>query len=82
MAVRIIGGCAQRHRHTPANLRPSFNVPICGARNHMLLFIGILTAMMVAAIIIRLRVPGGVNDANLGWMSQQWLAEQRASHSS
>ncbi len=29
----------------------------------------------------KLRVPDGVNSANLGWMSEQWLAEHRASHS-
>ena len=30
-----------------------------------------------AALLIgsRLRVPGGVNPAHLGWMSAQWLAE-------
>jgi hypothetical protein len=28
-----------------------------------------------------MRVPGRVNSANLGWMSEQWLAEHRASHS-
>ena len=34
-----------------------------------------------AALLIgsRLRVPGGVNPAHLGWMSAQWLAEYRAS---
>jgi len=34
-----------------------------------------------AALVIssRLRVPGGVNPAHLGWMSAQWLAEYRAS---
>lgn len=47
----------------------------------MLLISCLLIAMILAAIYVRLRVPGGVNDANLGWMSQQWLAEHRASHS-
>jgi len=34
-----------------------------------------------AALVIssRLRVPGGVNPAHLGWMSAQWLAQYRAS---
>jgi hypothetical protein len=34
-----------------------------------------------AALVIasRFRVPGGVNPADLGWMSAQWLAEYRAS---
>lgn len=34
-----------------------------------------------AALVLgsRLRVPGGVNPVDLGWMSPQWLAEYRAS---
>jgi hypothetical protein len=38
-------------------------------------------ALIAVVIIPRMRVPGGVNSANLGRMSQQWLAEHRASHS-
>jgi len=48
----------------------------------MLLIIGILITMTLAAIILRLRVPGGVNATNLGWMSAQWLAEHRSSRRS
>jgi hypothetical protein len=47
-----------------------------------MLLICLLIATMLAAFIVKFRVPGGVNDANLGWMSQQWLAEHRASHPS
>ena len=47
----------------------------------MLLIIGVVIALLAVAAIPRMRVPGGVNPAHLGWMSQQWLAEQRASHS-
>jgi hypothetical protein len=47
----------------------------------MLFIVGIVIALIAVVIIPRLRVPGGVNSANLGWMSQQWLAEHRASHS-
>ena len=41
----------------------------------------IVLFMAAAALVIgsRLRVPGGVNHADLGWMSAQWLAEYRAS---
>ena len=41
----------------------------------------IVLLIAITAIIIasRLRVPGGVNPAQLGWMSAQWLAEYRAS---
>jgi hypothetical protein len=45
----------------------------------MLLVVCVLTALIAAIIIPRMRVPGGVNHANLGWMSERWLAEQRAS---
>jgi len=39
-----------------------------------------VVALVVLAFVPRLRVPGGVNEAQLGWMSEQWLAEHRASH--
>ena len=41
----------------------------------------IFLSIGVAALVIasRLRVPGGVDPAHLGWMSAQWLAEYRAS---
>ena len=40
----------------------------------------IVLLIAVTALVIgsRLRVPGGVNPAHLGWMSAQWLAEYRA----
>ena len=52
----------------------------CG-ENHMLFIVGIVIALIAVVIIPRMQVPGGVNSANLGWMSEQWLAEHRASHS-
>lgn len=48
----------------------------------MLLLILVLIALTAVMIGSRLRVPGGVNPAKLGWMSDQWLAEYRASHGS
>ena len=47
----------------------------------MLFIVGIITTLIVLVIIRTARVPGGVNATDLGWMSAQWLAEQRASHS-
>jgi hypothetical protein len=47
----------------------------------MLFIVGIVIASIAVIVIPRLRVPRGVNSATLGWMSQQWLAEHRASHS-
>jgi hypothetical protein len=48
----------------------------------MLLIIGVVIVFTVAVLIGTLRVPGGVNEAQLGWMSEQWIAEYRASHPS
>jgi len=38
-------------------------------------------AIVAIAILTKMRAPGGVNTAHLGYMSEQWLAEHRASHS-
>jgi hypothetical protein len=46
----------------------------------MLFIIAVVIVLIAVVIIPRMRVPGGVNSANLGWMSKQWLAEHR-SHS-
>jgi hypothetical protein len=47
----------------------------------MLFTAGLVIALIAVVIIPRMRVAGGVTSANLGWMSEQWLAEHRASHS-
>jgi hypothetical protein len=46
----------------------------------MLFIIGVALVWIAFAVIRRMRA-GAVNAANLGWMSEQWLAEHRASHS-
>jgi hypothetical protein len=46
----------------------------------MFLIVGAIIALITIVIIPRVR-PGGVNGSALGWMSEQWLAEHRASHS-
>jgi hypothetical protein len=51
----------------------------CSLLTTMWLTIIGLIALAAAAIGFRLRVPGGVNSQDLGWMSARWLAEQRAS---
>ena len=44
-------------------------------------FITVAVVVLGAVVTIqRARVRGGVNATNLGWMSEQWLAEHRASH--
>jgi hypothetical protein len=47
----------------------------------MLFIVGLVVLLIAVVIIPRMRVPGGVNSAHLGWMSERWLAEHRASHS-
>lgn len=46
----------------------------------MLLLIGVLTSLSVAAILYTVRVRAESDVAALGRMSDQWLAEYRASH--
>ncbi len=46
----------------------------------MLYIVGVVIVMAGWVMIRRMRVPGGVNDAALGWMSEQWLAEHRTSY--
>jgi hypothetical protein len=46
----------------------------------MLFILGALATSIAAIVVYRARVPGGVNAARLGWVSERWLAEYRASH--
>jgi hypothetical protein len=48
----------------------------------LLTAIGVLAILGVAEHIYRARLPGRVKQANLGWMSAQWLAQYRASNPS
>jgi hypothetical protein len=45
----------------------------------MLLIIGALITAAATVSILCIRASGGVNVDHLGWMSEQWLAEHRAS---
>ena len=47
----------------------------------MLWIIGAVIVLIAVVIALRMRLPGRVNSANFGWMSERWLAEHRASHS-
>jgi hypothetical protein len=49
----------------------------------MMLLIGIGAALIIATIVVtRLRASRVPTTPNLGWMSEQWLAEHRAMHPS
>jgi len=47
----------------------------------MLFIVGVVILLVTVMIIPRMRMPDGMNAANLGWMSERWLVEHRASHS-
>ena len=47
----------------------------------MLLIAGVLVFLVTVVIILRRLARGRANVADLGGMSEQWLAEHRASHS-
>ena len=55
--------------------RPEFG------EHHMLFIVGAVIVLIAVGIVPRMRLPGGVKPADLGWMSEDWLAEHRASHS-
>ena len=48
----------------------------------MLLLTGVFLAVIAAVIVARVWVPGSVNAGKFGWMSEQWIEEQRASRRS
>jgi len=48
----------------------------------MLLIIGALIALIAAVIIQRVWASRTAKPAQFGWVSEQWLAEYRASHPS
>src|SRR5688500_18232822 len=45
--------------------------------DHML-YVGLLVTLIAVLLIARRAVPAATDKANLGWMSEQWLAEHRA----
>jgi hypothetical protein len=50
------------------------------AENHKLFMVALVSATIAIVIIPKMRVQGGVNSATCS-MTEQWLAEDRASHS-
>ena len=46
----------------------------------MLLISGVLIVATATALFTRVWRTAAVDDAPLGWMSAQWLAEHRAAH--
>ena len=50
--------------------------------NIMLFIVGAVIVVIAIVKIPGMRLPRSGSDAHLGWMSEQWLAEFRASHPS
>jgi hypothetical protein len=48
----------------------------------LLLIIGAFITLTAGVVLIRVRIPWGMNDSDLGYMSEQWLAEHRGSRES
>jgi hypothetical protein len=46
----------------------------------MLLTFGAVVVLIAGVVLRRRRMAGSVNGSSLGWMSEQWLAEHRATH--
>ena len=61
--------------------RYSVRMAIALVESFVLLILGAVIASIAVVIILRSRAPRGVNGSALGWMSDQWLAEQRTRRS-
>ena len=82
MSRRLLLGCAIEHSAERAPFATVCAMAVSPQNeDYMLLIVGAVIALIAVAIVARVRVPGGVNDGTLGWMSEQWLAEHRASKS-
>ena len=49
--------------------------------NLMLFIVGVVIVLVAVVVISRMLAPAGVNTADLGRMSEQWLSEHRSSTS-
>ena len=72
---------AEAHRRSHCRVSGSLCAERKAARPNKLFIVGIVIALIAFVIISRVRVPVCVNSASLGWMSEQWLTDHRASHS-
>lgn len=66
------GLCTKQNRHTPAEVAPC---------EGMILIISILVTLTGMFVITKLLSRMSAKSAQMGVMSEQWLAEQRQSHS-
>jgi hypothetical protein len=71
------------HKRTDRQLGACQDRYTANCRDNPMLFLIVAVGIVLISvgIIPRMWLPGGVTPAPLGWMSEQWLAEHRASHS-
>jgi len=46
----------------------------------MLFVVGAIIVLLLLVLVPRIQVGHGIHGHSLGWMSEQWLNEYRASH--
>ena len=71
--------CAIENSGTAALALILWNGDVASVEIYMWLIVGVVSIAVV--ITLRMRVAGGVKESALGWMSERWLAEHRASNS-
>ena len=69
------------HNRTDSRLRARQDGYTADCRNTMLFIVGVGIMLVAVGITPWTWLPRGANSADLGWMSEQWLSEHRASHS-
>jgi hypothetical protein len=69
------------HRQLVGDLRGWFRTNAALGCTYRLTILGVLITLAATAMLVKARQPGALH-AHLGWMSEQWLAEHRASHPS
>ena len=70
------------HKRTDSHLSACQDRYTADCRNkHMYFIVSVAIVLIAVRIIPRMRMPGGEDTADLGWVSEQWLSEHRASHS-
>ena len=80
--IQIPAVCTSAQTVTLLRVRIVMRRAECGENLMLFIIIIVVVSALIAIVIIpRIQVPAGVNSADLGWMSAQWLAEHRASHS-
>jgi hypothetical protein len=73
--------CAIENSGTAALALIMWNGDLASVEIYMWLIVGVVIVSIPVVIMLRMRAAAGVKESALGWMSERWLAEHRASHS-